>query len=488
MSVTLPTPQTADDTSLLQNNQYTKESSTMSGESQPLLFTGTNEPQQWRREGPSPVNLPHLRRRLNWVLRCAIAIMLLLATLCALYTSMSFHYYESDSSDSDMHMTESERSLLNHYYGPLWFDAGAGTADSATASMSSFQSFFTKNALRRLRTAQQTADASRYELNGNSSDDNNNDNNNDDLVKSTEGSRSVRKPNQHRSLSHQDRTTKDGKKHHDGTKSSSSPLVGCETTVVIIRHCEKEFIAEHCAYNGYERSVYLSTLFGPQAKYPTPLYIFAESPIERNTHSQKMNFREVETVGPLAERWHIPIDDSYTDDTLYDLSQHLKENIKRGHYCGHVIVVVWKHTRIAEFAHWLGCGPVQGCPIDYSGKTFDQLWQVRYVYTNEFSHSTHKHHFLKHPTADVKWNIFGSLQYENFDPLAFGHVRGDYDSPVDHPTDHNSNDDNKDDDLHRDASWQSQVVSYPERSYSTDRAGWKMTMLGSSNTDQQHAP
>ena len=98
------------------NNQYTKESSTMSGESQPLLFTGTNEPQQWRREGPSPVNLPHLRRRLNSVLRCAIAIMLLLATLCALYTSMSFHYYESDSSDSDMHMTESERSLLNHYY------------------------------------------------------------------------------------------------------------------------------------------------------------------------------------------------------------------------------------------------------------------------------------------------------------------------------------------------------------------------------------
>lgn len=57
--------------------------------------------------------------------------------------------------------------------------------------------------------------------------------------------------------------------------------------------------------------------------------------------------------------------------------------------------------------------------MDYKGKEFDQVWQIKYVYRS-FRHghkgkSTHKH-----------WDIFGSVQYEHFDPLAFSKSVGDY--------------------------------------------------------------
>jgi hypothetical protein len=77
-----------------------------------------------------------------------------------------------------------------------------------------------------------------------------------------------------------------------------------------------------------------------RSRYPLPSYIFAESPIAR--HSQhKMNFREVETVGPLVAKvmrhdqktknhhhhhryLMAVVYDSYADETLYDLAHTFK--------------------------------------------------------------------------------------------------------------------------------------------------------------------
>jgi hypothetical protein len=85
-----------------------------------------------------------------------------------------------------------------------------------------------------------------------------------------------------------------------------------------------------------------------RSRYPLPLYVFAESPIAR--HSQhKMNFREAETVGPIAAkvmrhyqknhhhyRYLITVvDDSYADETLYDLAHTFKHSIR--HTDGNII-------------------------------------------------------------------------------------------------------------------------------------------------------
>ena len=85
---------------------------------------------------------------------------------------------------------------------------------------------------------------------------------------------------------------------------------GCEATVMLVRHCEKGSVREHCDYMGFERSAYLSTLFGNHGeRWPAPSYLFALSPDGRHNR-RKMNFREIETLGPLANKTGVTIDDS----------------------------------------------------------------------------------------------------------------------------------------------------------------------------------
>ena len=88
------------------------------------------------------------------------------------------------------------------------------------------------------------------------------------------------------------------------------PPEGCESTVLIVRHCEKGSVREHCAHVGFERAVYLATQFGSHSheRWPSPSYIFAEGPGERR-NTKKMNFREIETVGPLSEKVGVKVDD-----------------------------------------------------------------------------------------------------------------------------------------------------------------------------------
>lgn len=95
----------------------------------------------------------------------------------------------------------------------------------------------------------------------------------------------------------------------NGAKHYMEPPDGCEASVIILRHCEKGHIREHCDYVGYERSVYIASLFGDdKERWPAPSYIFAEGPGQRR-NKDKMNFREIETVGPLSQKIGVPIDD-----------------------------------------------------------------------------------------------------------------------------------------------------------------------------------
>lgn len=101
---------------------------------------------------------------------------------------------------------------------------------------------------------------------------------------------------------------KSSSEHH----SYMNPPEGCESTVVIVRHCEKGSVREHCAHIGFERAVFLSTLFGDHdhERWPSPSFIFAEGPGQRR-NQRKMNFREMETVGPLADKVGVKVDDRY---------------------------------------------------------------------------------------------------------------------------------------------------------------------------------
>jgi hypothetical protein len=152
---------------------------------------------------------------------------------------------------------------------------------------------------------------------------------------------------------------------------------GCEATVVIVRHCEKGSTREHCSYNGYERSVYLSTIFGDgDERWPTPSYIFALDAGKRH-NSKKRVYREMETVLPLAVKSNVQVDYSYDVSHSNQLGEHMSNMLHSGEVCGKVAVICWKHSDIPHLAHKLGCGPTQGCPADYPSYTFDQAWQIK---------------------------------------------------------------------------------------------------------------
>ncbi|KAL3895573.1 MAG: hypothetical protein SGARI_007409 [Bacillariaceae sp.] len=191
---------------------------------------------------------------------------------------------------------------------------------------------------------------------------------------------------------------------------------GCEATIQIVRHCEKGKLRSHYSFMGYERSVYLSTLFGDENRWPAPAQIYALA--KKRTH--KLNFREVETVQAVADTVGVHINHDYSVKDTKQLANDLLEQLLEGDLCGKLILVSWQHSDIPRLAQHLGCGPLQGCPWDYRGKDFDNTWQIRYVFTDFYDSKTE--------TAKKKWNIFGSVQPENFDPLAFSHSVGDYPS------------------------------------------------------------
>ncbi|KAL7575454.1 hypothetical protein ACA910_007353 [Epithemia clementina (nom. ined.)] len=295
-------------------------------------------------------------------------------------------------------------------------------------------------------------------------------------------------------------------------RQSKIMAAGCEGTVLIIRHCDKYGPNvfdpngdEHCSYVGMERTHFIKTLFAlpspppspPPApdqsmlksspattqttndnnfnknngndyyynsrRWPVPSYLFALT-ADRGTH---LNFRERETLHPLSVQSGVGIDMMDPPDMpprIFDLLQ-------SGAMCGRLAVICWKHEYIPDLAVALGCGPTEGCPLEYPHDSFDQVWQIKYVFrpstnTDDGNSSNGSHNrtaagaanrnddgdgndddgnpiattsgggtrgrrHVKHYQRDPKnpndaWFVYATVQQQNFDPLAFSAHVGDY--------------------------------------------------------------
>lgn len=212
------------------------------------------------------------------------------------------------------------------------------------------------------------------------------------------------------------------------------PPENCEATLMILRHCEGGVAREHCGYMGYQRSEYLATLFGNNSKWPEPSYIIAMSAGERH-NPVVQNWREIETVQPLADKFHATIDVSYGFPEKEQLTQYLYSLLRSSSLCGKLAVLSWKHHDIPHFSHGMGCGPEQGCPMSYGGEEeYDKVWQIKYSYHRQLhapyviednsTKARQKHvSWGMHP----QWFVYGTVQSETFDPLQFSTtVKGTY--------------------------------------------------------------
>ena len=224
---------------------------------------------------------------------------------------------------------------------------------------------------------------------------------------------------------------------------------GCESTVIIIRHCEKLGPTstdadghQHCSYLGHERAHFLPTLFGGSGKWPVPSLLYALSP-ERKSH---LTFRQIETIQPLATKYGLKINSDVTgnDQVVKDYFSRLS----RGKMCGKVALVCWRQDLIAPLAEDLACFD---CPSIYREDEFDEAWMLKFVYNVEGTAILNDKNTLESSAGgrDLKkkkheknknegeiaqqrtWSVYSSITKQNFDPLKFSNDSGDYGgSPV----------------------------------------------------------
>jgi hypothetical protein len=254
-------------------------------------------------------------------------------------------------------------------------------------------------------------------------------------------------------------------------KNSTAPA-GCESTILLIRHCDKgglhsedEDHDQHCSYVGFERAHFLPTLFGSRWPNPSKLYALTEA---RKGHK---NYREIETLHPLSQKTGLEINSNFSTKQTEELAEHIFGSIRSGEMCGKLTVISWKHSHMPNLAHKLGW---KDAPTHYPKSSFDQVWQLKYVYkppalyeeesegrrlhpkSDEHKekhvpekhapdkhaldkhepdkHAPHKHlkgkhapnkrHKWKHATN--KWVVYGDVLYQRFDPLSFSYASGDY--------------------------------------------------------------
>eukprot|EP00980_Cylindrotheca_fusiformis_P019945 scaffold7025_cov123-Cylindrotheca_fusiformis.AAC.4 len=210
---------------------------------------------------------------------------------------------------------------------------------------------------------------------------------------------------------------------------------GCETTIVIVRHCEKAGSEtfdldgnQHCSYVGFERAAYFASLFGEDG-YPLPAEIYALS-TDRGGHK---NYREIEMMIPLAKKTGLEIQSKHTSNK--QMGDDVLAEIASGKLCGKSIVIGWKHEMIGQLARNLAC---HECPRTFPN-AFDPIWQLKYVYDvkgtelytkiyagEEALQGNRRLGKKKHKRLPRNWSVYWTNGSQGFDPLKFSNKAGDY--------------------------------------------------------------
>ncbi len=121
---------------------------------------------------------------------------------------------------------------------------------------------------------------------------------------------------------------------------------------------------------GFKRAAVLARLFAPPsgdrtlAALPTPQVIIA-------THQSAHSNRPLQTVTPLAEALHLPVQSEVMNEDFAILAHDLLS----GRYANQVVFVAWHHGKLPQLAEALGAVP----PYKPWPETqFDRIWRIDY--------------------------------------------------------------------------------------------------------------
>ncbi len=138
--------------------------------------------------------------------------------------------------------------------------------------------------------------------------------------------------------------------------------------ILIIRHAEKPADAKtskdpDLSERGLERAKALAKVI--LEEFPKPDFLFAAK-------ASKHSNRPVETITPLAEALHEPIESPFEDKDYKQLAEAL---LGKPEYAGKVILIAWHHEKIPHLAEALG---VKHAPKEWDGKVYDRVWEISY--------------------------------------------------------------------------------------------------------------
>ena len=218
---------------------------------------------------------------------------------------------------------------------------------------------------------------------------------------------------------------------------------GCESTVLIIRHCEDlggqveyKDKTRHCSYLGFQRSIYFASLFGnnnnnnndnsssssSSSRWPLPSRLYG---VRKDS-----NVRQYETLQPLSVKTGIGIQMVDFENGKEDVSNQIVKDLAGGQLCDKVVVIAWKHAYITDLASSLGCAQSdQGCPDTWDDFDFDSVWEIKYVYQPKRLRKDDNYNRKNDGGDDDDddgrasgWMIYGSKTKQGFDPLAFSNT------------------------------------------------------------------
>jgi hypothetical protein len=131
--------------------------------------------------------------------------------------------------------------------------------------------------------------------------------------------------------------------------------------VLLIRHGEEPDNGPNLNDRGRDRAKALTTLF-PQ-RFPMPTALFA-------ARTTKASARSMETLQPLAEALHLPVDDRFVDTRYSDLALLLLSDQR---YAGGHILICWHRETMPELAAALGVAR----PPKWPSSQYDGIWLIR---------------------------------------------------------------------------------------------------------------
>lgn len=144
-------------------------------------------------------------------------------------------------------------------------------------------------------------------------------------------------------------------------------LVAMPEQVILLRHGEKPSIGDTLSPLGFKRSDALVTYFSSGNRpfeIATPAAIYAQR--SNKNHSST---RPVQTVGPLANYWQVPLYTFYSSEKITKMVKSIDKRFTSG-----LVVICWSHDNLQEIARTFGVKNVPNWPSNI----FDWVWVITF--------------------------------------------------------------------------------------------------------------